>query len=70
MAIDPCVGDGVTEGVSLEGAPATLAHDLGCIYRVWGIGTHEHEVGLIAFADESAALYLIKYGWVVCHLLY
>lgn len=59
MAVDPGVGDVPAEGMSLEGAPATFAHDGLGVYDVWRIGLHKYEVGLIAFADESAPAHLI-----------
>lgn len=70
MSVDEGALHVPVEGVSLQRTPAALALDEALLQRPGGVGAHQHEVGLPAFADEAAFADAIEQGGGVAHLLH
>ena len=67
MAVAESTLDAPLVGVSLDGTPTALAEDCLRRHRPRTMGTHDDEIGTIAWTQESALADAKETGWIMSH---
>ena len=67
VSVAICFLNTPTEGMAFQRTPIALAANLIRGKCPRAIGTHQYEVGLVAFAQETAIFHLINLGWIMAH---